>query len=105
MLGLAWIFKGPSLGPVVGAFIAALAGWWWTMRVVFIFSAAMLPFAVLLPESHGPTLLARRSKRLRTESGRRNIWASHEIDAQPIRVIVSVAIGRPLSQFTYPRAN
>jgi MFS family permease len=98
MVGLAWIFKGPALGPVIGAFVAALAGWWWTMRVVFILSVAMLPFAVLLPESHGPTLLARRSKRLRSETGRGNIWASHEIDAKPTRVIVSVAIGRPLSQ-------
>jgi MFS family permease len=95
--------KGPTIAPAMGGYTTILLSWEWTLRICFIFTAALLPFALLLPESHGPTLLARRSKRLREETGQRNLWAQHGINPKPTRTVVAEAVRRPFSQSSLVR--
>lgn len=56
-------FLGPVLGPVVGNFAAQNKGWRWTMWVSLMFSGAILPFVLVLPETYKPIILAKRAKK------------------------------------------
>ena len=61
---------GPVLGPVAGGALQDAKGWRWVFWVVSIasgFLAAVM--AVTMRESYAPVLLARRTKRLRKETG------------------------------------
>ncbi|KAF7307831.1 MFS transporter [Mycena kentingensis (nom. inval.)] len=49
-------FGGPSLGPLVSAFIQQGAGYRWNFLVMAIFSTVLSVFVALVPETHGPTL-------------------------------------------------
>lgn len=43
----------------------------WVLRVYFIVVVALIPVSFLLPETHGPTILAKRAKRVQSlENGR-----------------------------------
>ncbi|KAJ7054751.1 major facilitator superfamily domain-containing protein [Mycena amicta] len=53
-------FGGPSLGPLVSAFIQHDAGYLWNLRVMAILSTVLSILVALVPETHGPTLLSRR---------------------------------------------
>ncbi|KAF7307797.1 MFS transporter [Mycena kentingensis (nom. inval.)] len=56
-------FGGPSLGPLLSAFIQTEAGFRWNLRVIAIFSTVTSILVALLPETHGPTLLKWRLQR------------------------------------------
>lgn len=56
-------FLGPVLGPIVGGFAAEHKGWKWTMWVSLMFSGAVLPFVLFLPETYKPVVLTRRAKK------------------------------------------
>jgi DHA1 family multidrug resistance protein-like MFS transporter len=61
---------GPITGPVIGGFAAQAKSWRWPMLELLWISAFALVFlCVLLPETHGPTILLRRAKRLRALTG------------------------------------
>ncbi|KAF9018948.1 major facilitator superfamily domain-containing protein, partial [Rhodocollybia butyracea] len=78
------VFLGPSLGPLVGGFVAAdnQLGWEWVIYwILFIFAAACTLFSMyFLPETYGPILLSRKARRLRKEDpiGNRNVISDHE---------------------------
>lgn len=67
----------------------------WVLRVYFFFVAAVLPIALLLPESHGLTILSRRAKRYRG-LGIRNARAAHELDEETTLHFFQAHLGRPL---------
>ncbi|EGV64349.1 hypothetical protein CANTEDRAFT_104603 [Yamadazyma tenuis ATCC 10573] len=56
-------FLGPVLGPIVGGFASEHKGWKWTMWVSLMFSGAILPFVLALPETYKPIILAKRMKK------------------------------------------
>ncbi|KAF7297331.1 MFS transporter [Mycena indigotica] len=56
-------FGGPSLGPLVSAFIQHNAGFRWNLLVMAIFSCVISILVALVPETHGPTLLQWREQR------------------------------------------
>ncbi|KAI0036306.1 MFS polyamine transporter, partial [Vararia minispora EC-137] len=62
------IFLGPVLGPIVGGFIIpSPLGWRAVFWVVVAFAACSTLLALLvLPETHAPTLMAHKARRLRT---------------------------------------
>ncbi|PLB45879.1 MFS general substrate transporter [Aspergillus steynii IBT 23096] len=63
-------FMGPTIGPVVGGFLAAAGGWRWVQGFLAILSGAMLLLtAILLPETYSPVLLRKRAKRLSKITG------------------------------------
>src|ERR1700753_1323736 len=63
-------FVGPAIGPLVGGFLSDNLGWRWLYWIQLILSGIcwfLITFTV--PETYAPTLLARRAKILRVESG------------------------------------
>ncbi|KAL5494652.1 hypothetical protein ACEPAI_113 [Sanghuangporus weigelae] len=91
------VFAGPCIALPVGFLIAAYAGpELWVLRVYFLFTAILLPMVFLLPETHGPTILAVRSERMRRR-GIPNAWAAHELDLHSTQGFVRLRIGRPIS--------
>ncbi|KAJ7863168.1 major facilitator superfamily domain-containing protein [Mycena leptocephala] len=61
---------GPITGPVIGGFAAQAESWRWPILELLWISAFSLVFLCLfLPETHGPTILLRRAKRLRALTG------------------------------------
>lgn len=59
------------------------------------FVAAVLPIVYLLPETHGLTILAARSKRYR-HLGIVNARAAHELKEESTMQLLQVHLGRPL---------
>lgn len=57
-------FAGPSLGPIVGGFVAQYKGWRWTQWCMLF--ATLVIFAIALPmkETYKPIILQRRAKKL-----------------------------------------
>lgn len=55
-------FLGPVIGPIVGGFAAEHKGWKWTMWVSLMFSGAILPFLLLVPETYKLAILRKRAK-------------------------------------------
>ncbi|RPD54868.1 MFS general substrate transporter [Lentinus tigrinus ALCF2SS1-6] len=93
------ILSGPCVALVIGFFIVAYAGPnLWALRVFFFFTIAMWPLVILLPETHGPTILAARSKKLRNE-GRPNARAAHELKHQTKGELLRIHFGRPAKMF------
>ncbi|KAL5533628.1 hypothetical protein ACEPAG_88 [Sanghuangporus baumii] len=91
------VFASPCIALPVGFVIATYAGpELWVLRVYFLFTATLLPMAFLLPETHGPTILATQSERMRRR-GIPNAWAAHELELHTMREFVRLHIGRPIS--------
>ena len=57
----------------------------------------VLPLAFLLPETHGPTILSRRAKRLRL-AGKTNAYAAHERQRVSTKEFVQKNISRPIGE-------
>ncbi|KAH8111848.1 MFS general substrate transporter [Phellopilus nigrolimitatus] len=93
------VFAGPCVALPVGFFIAANAGpELWVLRGYLFFTAVLLPVAFLLPETHGPTILAARSSRMRIR-GVLGARATHELKQETTRRFLQVHIGRPFAMF------
>ncbi|KAJ7236417.1 major facilitator superfamily domain-containing protein [Mycena haematopus] len=61
---------GPITGPVIGGFAAQAETWRWPILELLWISGFSLAFlGLLLPETHGPTILLRRAERLRALTG------------------------------------
>lgn len=61
-------FAGPSLGPLIGGFIAdSYLSWRWTFIVLALSGAFASVVTVALPETYAPVLEYNKAKRLRRE--------------------------------------
>jgi DHA1 family multidrug resistance protein-like MFS transporter len=59
-----WIaaaYCGPALGPLIASYLVPEKGWRWGMWEIVWLAAPTLILMVTLPETHGPTIRARRS--------------------------------------------
>ncbi|KAF2092994.1 putative MFS multidrug transporter [Rhizodiscina lignyota] len=91
---------GPALGPIIGGFISQGLGWRWLYWIILIPGVAVNAFMTgFMPESYAPTLLARKAKKLRKETGRS--------DLQPLlsrkmsrKQLLATSIVRPLKLLT-----
>ncbi|THC92455.1 hypothetical protein EYZ11_008071 [Aspergillus tanneri] len=64
-------FLGPTIGPIVGGFLAASGGWRWAQGFLAAFSGAILVATVFLqPETYAPVLLRQRAETLSRITGR-----------------------------------
>ncbi|TKY87308.1 hypothetical protein EX895_003985 [Sporisorium graminicola] len=100
-------FMGPTLGPLVGGFIAgtnvASNRWRWIYWVLCLLSAVSMALVVLIQkESYAPVLLKRKALRMRVETGRDDILAPGEtlgVDGAVAPIswseIIRVHVGRP----------
>ncbi|KLO12037.1 MFS general substrate transporter [Schizopora paradoxa] len=86
---------GPLLAIPVGFIILAKTGSHdWVLRVYFFVVTVLLPIVFILPESHGPTLLAARARSL-WKAGVLNARAANEIHYDSLKEIVNQHIIRP----------
>jgi len=86
---------GPVLGPIIGGYIAQGAGWRWMFWLVTILSGILTLGCLLVRETYGPTLLARKVARLRKETGNPNYTLPATQGRSP-GVLFRRAIFRPL---------
>ena len=66
-----------------------------------IFAAASWPLFFFFPETYGPTILKRRAKRLRKETGDERIVAPLELEKTDLNHIVTVILTRPLRMICF----
>ncbi|KAJ6011928.1 hypothetical protein N7499_013101 [Penicillium canescens] len=90
-------FLGPTLGPVIGGFLATGAGWRWVEGFLAAFSGLLwLCIIFLLPETYAPVLLRRRAEKLSALTG--NVYRSHlDITRGPVPMskTLKTALSRP----------
>ncbi|KAJ8112197.1 hypothetical protein OPT61_g5384 [Boeremia exigua] len=61
---------GPCVGPIVGGFLTVAKGWRWNFWLVAVVASAFFIMSlILMNETAAPTILARKAKRLRAETG------------------------------------
>ncbi|KAF2200331.1 MFS general substrate transporter [Delitschia confertaspora ATCC 74209] len=107
MYGMGILF-GPTLGPILGGFIAQRAGWRWDFWVVFIASAVVTALLFVLNKETNPVVLIEaKTQRLRKELNRPDLQNAytHQKDASTLRRrnILQQGLIRPLKLlFTSP---
>ena len=61
---------GPALGPIIGGVVTEKIGWRWLFWILSIFHTVLVVlFFLLFPETHAPTILAKRAAKLRKTTG------------------------------------
>lgn len=90
------VFSGPFFGPIIGDFVSENVSWRWTMWICVIISLAVAAIAFFtLPETYPPVVLARRTKKLRNETGNANIKCKWDFESTNLSQIVNVYLIRP----------
>ncbi|KAJ5923975.1 hypothetical protein N7466_008162 [Penicillium verhagenii] len=90
-------FLGPTIGPVIGGFLASGAGWRWVEGFLAAFSGLLwLCIIFLLPETYAPVLLRRRAAKLSEMTGQ--VYRSKldiERGPAPLGKTLKTALSRP----------
>lgn len=87
---------GPAVGPIAGAWIAERTTWRWVFWSIAIVNAAVFTSGFFfLQETYGPTILARKAKRLRAETGNQALHTEYQIAGETLVTKLSVALVRP----------
>lgn len=90
-------FIGPAIGPLVGGYLSDAAGWRWLYWIQLILSFVvwvLITFTV--PETYAPTLLARRAKKMRKETGSEDFVTEQDLDLRPFTERLTIFLIRPL---------
>ncbi|CUS22993.1 LAQU0S07e04896g1_1 [Lachancea quebecensis] len=91
------VFMGPILAPVFGSYIVQHTTWRWTQYVVGIFAAMVtILLAIYYEETHHPTILVHKARRMRQISGNWGIRAAHEDAELSLKEIAQKTITRPV---------
>lgn len=89
-------FIGPAVGPLIGGFLSDNLGWRWLYWIQLILSAiAWILITFTVPETYTPTLLARRAKRLRKETGDDKFVTELDFDERPFGQRLKIFLIRP----------
>lgn len=81
------ILLGPTLGPVAGSYIGQALGWRWDFWSLTIAAAVMFVIALILQdETYAMTLLERKAKRLRKETGNEKLRSALQPSRKPSQV-------------------
>ncbi|KIW03165.1 uncharacterized protein PV09_05807 [Verruconis gallopava] len=89
-------FIGPAIGPLAGGFIADNLGWRWLYWMQLILStAAWILITFTVPETYAPTLLTRRAKKMRKETGDSKFVTESELDTRPFGQRMKLFLVRP----------
>ncbi|KAJ5341710.1 MFS general substrate transporter [Penicillium brevicompactum] len=88
---------GPVVGPVCGGFLTQEVSWRWVFWVIAIAAGVTTAISLLvLRETYAPILLARRTKRLRRETGNSKLQSALYRDMTPVNLFKRSII-RPLN--------
>lgn len=82
------------IGPVVGGFVFQYLGWRWTNWVVVIVSGVAWVLVALVPETYAPSLLRKRAKKVRKDTGDDGWWSRYD-DKQSFFELLKVNLSRP----------
>ncbi|KLO94531.1 mfs-multidrug-resistance transporter [Fusarium fujikuroi] len=90
-----WV--GPSLGPVVSGFVQLKKNWRWGMYSVLWLGALTVLLMFLIPETHAPTILAKKAKRARKSgiAGYEKVIMEGEEDKPSLAHVYKLALTRP----------
>lgn len=89
-------FIGPAIGPLVGGFLSDAKGWRWLYWIQLILSgAAWAAISFTVPETYTPTLLARRAKKMRKETGDDKYVTEEDISRAPLSQRLMTFLLRP----------
>ncbi|KAI0833043.1 MFS general substrate transporter [Hypoxylon sp. FL0890] len=89
-------FVGPAIGPLVGGFLSDAAGWRWLYWIHLILAFVvwvLITFTV--PETYAPTILAKRAKKMRQETGKSEYVTEEDIDKRPFGERMRIFLIRP----------
>lgn len=85
---------GIALGPFVGGAIQRNMNWRWIYYIQLAFDGGSLPiFWLILSETRGDVLLARRAKKLRKQG--RNAYAKSELNKESTVEMLKISFKRP----------
>ncbi|CEJ92117.1 hypothetical protein VHEMI07789 [[Torrubiella] hemipterigena] len=74
----------PVIGPLVGSYLSAAAGWRWVFWLLSILSGTLgIICAVTYGETYGPVLLERKAKKLRKSTGNPALYAKGQRKLSP----------------------
>ncbi|KAL9614506.1 MAG: hypothetical protein Q9167_001034 [Letrouitia subvulpina] len=94
------VFSGPFFGPIIGGFVSENVSWRWTMWICVIASLVVAAIAIFtLPETFPPVALARRTKKLRKETGNANLKCKWDLESTSLSQVVNVYLIRPWRLF------
>ena len=89
-------FLGPAIGPLVGGLLSDNLGWRWLYWIQLIVSGFIYILMLLtVPETYAPTILLKRARRLRKETGDHTYVTEQELDRRPLPETLKVFILRP----------
>ena len=86
-----------KVGPLVGGFLSDAAGWRWLYWIHLILAFVvwvLITFTV--PETYAPTILARRAKKMRQETGQPDYVTEEDIDKRPLGERLAIFLIRPI---------
>ncbi|KAF2017158.1 putative MFS multidrug transporter [Aaosphaeria arxii CBS 175.79] len=86
----------PIVGPIAGGFISQHLGWRWAYWILLMASGPLNIFMIfLMKESNHPTILQKKTNRLKKELGRDDLRSQLEMPLPP-RAILTRSIVRPI---------
>ncbi|PPQ98787.1 hypothetical protein CVT24_003345 [Panaeolus cyanescens] len=89
-------FAGPALGPAVAGVLGEHADWRWVFWLLTIFSGLCWVMILLtMPETYGPTLLARKAQKIRITTGDNRYYAPIERDTLSALQIFDKVLAKP----------
>ncbi|KAM0172632.1 hypothetical protein ACHAPC_010693 [Botrytis cinerea] len=89
-------FIGPAIGPLIGGFLSDAAGWRWLyyIQIIFAFIVWIL-ITFTVPETYAPTILARRAKKMREQTGEQEHVTEQDLDLRPFAERLRIFLIRP----------
>lgn len=104
-LAMAIFSAAPFIGPVAGPIFGGLLGdytstWRWIYWAFLIIAGFMYIVQLFLPETHAPTLLRHRAKKLRKDTGDESYKSITELNKKTIKELLNQSILRPFILLT-----
>ncbi|EFQ33893.1 major facilitator superfamily transporter [Colletotrichum graminicola] len=89
-------FIGPAIGPLVGGFLSDATNWRWLYWIQLILSFVVwVLISFTVRETYAPTILARRAKKMRKETGDPSHVTEQDIDMRPLSERLGIFLIRP----------
>ncbi|KAI1661179.1 MFS general substrate transporter [Daldinia decipiens] len=89
-------FIGPAIGPLVGGFLSDAAGWRWLYWIHLILAFIVwILITFTVPETYAPTILAKRAKKMREQTGEADYVTEEDIDKRPFSERLAIFLIRP----------
>jgi multidrug resistance protein len=89
-------FLGPAIGPLIGGFLSDAAGWRWLYWIQLIFAGVVyILITFTVPETYAPTILAKRAKKLRKQTGEQDHVTEQDLDLRQFSERLRIFLIRP----------